>query len=223
MQETLRGDNLQGEGIVRATGGDLDYSIHHHSCGVPNDRGNLVQLINGLNDDLARLGNPDRWLPLPDEEVHGAQDDQEDIPLQLVLDNAVRMFGDEASAKGLSLSAEPTAVIAVSQPVALIRIVSNLVANAIKYTEAGEVTLAVRVEEGQAAIDVQDTGPGMTEAQVSTVLQPYARGDGVDGIEGEGLGLSSVKGLADEQGLRLEVESTPGQGSRFTIAGLPID
>src|SRR5439155_867785 len=118
--------------------------------------------------------------------------------------------------------AEPAAVI--GQPRSLWRALMNLVDNAVKYTPAGgklELTLTRR--DGRAELSVQDTGPGIDPAQLGRIFQPFVRLDDararVQG--GAGLGLAIARSIVVAHGGVLDVESTPGAGSRFIIR-LPL-
>ena len=108
------------------------------------------------------------------------------------------------------------------------QIVSNLLSNAVKYTEQGYVEVVTRVHEvapGQcvARIAVRDTGCGMNPDVAARVFQPFVQGD--DSLArrhgGTGLGLSIALGLAQSVGGSLALDSTPGQGSCFTLE-LPL-
>ncbi len=146
----------------------------------------------------------------------------ETVPLQVVLSNVVRMFGDEASAKGLSLEVAPTDIAVRTEPVALIRMVANLVANAIKYTDAGTVRVAARVVDDRAVLEVTDTGPGLSADEAEAVQADYVRGAASSGTPGEGIGLSSVQDLAASLGVSLRIASTPGQGACFALEGVMV-
>jgi len=152
---------------------------------------------------------------------HPARPETEDVPVAMLFQNAVRMFGEEARAKGLSLTFEPTDHVVRTRPVPLIRTVSNLVSNAVKYTETGTVTLRARqAADGSVTLEVHDTGPGMTEAEADRLRQSYIRGQDDGPVAGDGLGLSSVDTLSRDLGLTLNITSTPGQGSCFALEGL---
>lgn len=100
----------------------------------------------------------------------------------------------------------------------------NLLNNAVKYTESGEVCLTVSVrqtDEAHAAlyINVRDTGIGIKPEDVKKLSQPFTRVDQARnrGIEGTGLGLSIVKNLLKLMGSSLEIQSTYGEGSEFSF------
>lgn len=145
--------------------------------------------------------------------------DFEPTPVALLLKNVDRMFADEARAKGLEFEAAPSDLVVATQPVALIRILSNLVSNAVKYTQAGSVHVSAIQAAGKVSLTVADTGPGLAPGEIEVILQAYKRGEATD-EEGEGIGLSSVLKLADELGLTLKIDSVKGEGSQFSITGL---
>ena len=152
---------------------------------------------------------------------HHAQEAADDVlPLDVILRNAVRMFSDEAAAKGLRLRHVPCSLDVHASPVPLIRMVSNLLSNAIKYTDAGSVLIGVRRRGDRVALEVHDTGPGLTEAEIAEVRQAYRRGSQSDTVDGEGIGLVSAEMLAARQGLALAIRSVKGHGSCFAIEGL---
>ena len=102
------------------------------------------------------------------------------------------------------------------------QILLNLLGNAVKFTEAGEVRIAAttRAEAGQVAVTltVTDTGIGMTETAMARLFRPFAQADSstTRRYGGFGLGLSITRRLAELMGGSVTVESAPGRGSRFT-------
>ncbi len=96
------------------------------------------------------------------------------------------------------------------------RVVTNLVSNAIKYTEAGEVSIRVGFEAGRVFVSVADTGVGMTAEQLGRLFTPFTRFH-ADKAEGLGLGMSITKFFVEEHGGTITVQSRPGSGSMFTV------
>ena len=139
------------------------------------------------------------------------------LDLSKVLNNIVTMFEDEAASKGLMLRAAPTSLSVLIEPVILMRILTNLVANAVKHTENGRILIGARRVGDQVAVEVSDTGSGIGPEQLKEIFEPYR--SGADSL-GEGLGLAVVRNLAEEHGLSIKVRSQLGQGSRFIISGL---
>ena len=98
--------------------------------------------------------------------------------------------------------------------------VSNLVSNAVRYTPpGGEIRIAWRVVDGQGLIDVEDNGIGIEAQHIPRLTERFYRVDRGRSREtgGTGLGLAIVKHALERHQARLEIVSTPGRGSRFTV------
>ena len=113
----------------------------------------------------------------------------------------------------------------LGKPVQVRQVVMNLVSNAVKYTETGEVGLTVEcrpcpgADLHEISFAVADTGPGMTAEEARHAFDIYGRSMDARrrGIRGVGLGLAIVRQLTDAMGGELRVSTQPGQGSRFTL------
>ena len=101
------------------------------------------------------------------------------------------------------------------------QIVNNLVGNAIKYTDKGEVRVGVSIAYRQLSISVKDTGCGMTPDELQTVFNAFTRLPGAQGKEGVGLGLTITREIVTLLGGNIRVQSTKGKGSTFTVS-LPV-
>ena len=101
------------------------------------------------------------------------------------------------------------------------QIVNNLVGNAIKYTDKGEVRVGVSIANRQLCISVKDTGCGMTPDELQTVFNAFTRLPGAQGKEGVGLGLTITREIVTLLGGNIRVQSTKGKGSTFTVS-LPV-
>jgi signal transduction histidine kinase len=138
-----------------------------------------------------------------------------------VLERVRGMLAPMAEEKGVELVLEgPAHDGRIGDGVALSRILLNLTTNALKFTEAGQVS--VRAEElGDAALEfsVTDTGPGMDEEMVATLFEPFRRSRSRTGfrLSGTGLGLAICRRMLEGMGSSLEVASRPGAGSRFSF------
>jgi CheY-like chemotaxis protein len=110
----------------------------------------------------------------------------------------------------------------MADPTRLRQVLINLMGNAVKFTPSGSVRLELRYDAGPPRLlaEVIDTGIGMTEEQVSRLFQPFVQADGstTRRFGGTGLGLAVSRRLAGLMGGALEVESWPGQGSRFSLS-----
>ncbi|MEG3637794.1 transporter substrate-binding domain-containing protein [Magnetococcus sp. PR-3] len=151
----------------------------------------------------------------------------EEIPFQLeeVINRMMRLQGLKAQEKRLELivNLEPDVPgTLMGDPLRLNQVLTNLVNNAIKFTEQGEVVLTVelaakRGDDITLAFEVRDTGIGMDHAQMESLFAPFQQAD--DSITrrygGTGLGLSICRNLVQMMGGELTVESVEGQGCRF--------
>jgi signal transduction histidine kinase len=103
----------------------------------------------------------------------------------------------------------------------LTQVLINLVGNAIKFTDAGEV--AIKAEANNGSFQVRDTGPGISPADQARLFQEFQQADNAITKKkgGTGLGLAISKRIIEMHGGRIWVESQPGQGSTFTFS-LPV-
>jgi signal transduction histidine kinase len=101
------------------------------------------------------------------------------------------------------------------------QIVLNLLSNAVKFTDAGSVRVTVSSAGRWAEVRVEDTGPGISPEDHERVFQEFEQTGGSAGRGGTGLGLPISRRLAGLLGGSLGIESTPGQGSAFTLR-LPL-
>ena len=131
------------------------------------------------------------------------------------------LFELQAAAKGLAFNFEvpgamPEWVRADEKRVRQIFI--NLLGNAIKFTQQGNVTFRLRYAREMAHVEVHDTGPGMHADELEHIFDPFARATSVAvGASGSGLGLTIAKMLTDLMGGELTASSKLGQGSVFTV------
>jgi signal transduction histidine kinase/ActR/RegA family two-component response regulator len=140
-----------------------------------------------------------------------------------VLDDVEALFAVQAQAKGLKLTTAmtedcPPCVSVDGQH--LRQILNNLVSNAIKFTESGEVEVSVGALPSGLSITVRDTGPGLGSRQITQLFQPFSQIDGSSTRRhgGTGLGLAISRHLAEAMGGTLSVDSTPGVGSAFCVS-----
>ena len=101
------------------------------------------------------------------------------------------------------------------------QIVNNLVSNAIKYTDEGEVRVGITVQNGWMTLSVKDTGCGMTPEELQSVFNAFTRLPSAQGKEGVGLGLTITREIVTLLGGRIDVASTKGKGTTFRVC-LPV-
>jgi signal transduction histidine kinase len=102
-----------------------------------------------------------------------------------------------------------------TDPVMLRRVIGNLLANAIRYTQRGGVLLAARRRAAGLVLEVWDTGPGLAAADRQRVFEPFVRLSAAG--EGTGLGLAVVREGARRLGCEVTLRSRPGRGSVFGL------
>lgn len=171
----------------------------------------LGNLLHGLLD-LSRL-SAGNYVP-----------EREQFAVDSLLRGVCGEFQDAAARKGLALVVELTPMRVLGDAVAVGRITRNLLDNAIKYTEAGEVRVTLRPGQDPdgtpvATIDVADTGKGIPESEHARIFEEFYQLDnpGRDRSRGVGLGLAIVQRLCELTGARISLESKPGSGTRITI------
>jgi CheY-like chemotaxis protein/anti-sigma regulatory factor (Ser/Thr protein kinase) len=128
-------------------------------------------------------------------------------------------FTPAAALKGLEFRAVTSSAWLYSDPSLLYRIIQNLVSNAIKYTRQGRVVLGLRRRAQGVDIQIWDTGPGIPQQDQMRIFQEFERlpGHGGDREEGLGLGLAIVQRYADLLEHRVELQSTQGRGTVFSV------
>jgi CheY-like chemotaxis protein/two-component sensor histidine kinase len=136
-----------------------------------------------------------------------------------LFDKAAVEFAPLARSSGVALRVVSSSAHVSSDRTLLGRIVTNLLSNAIKYNlPGGRVLIGARRQGGLLRLDVVDTGMGIPAAQQEAVFEEFTRlAPSSRSVTGLGLGLSIVRRLADLLGLKIEVESAPGKGSRFSV------
>ncbi len=197
----LLADNTQGN----LTAEQVQYAATIQAAG--ND---LLSLINDILD-LSKI------------EAGHMEITAETTSLAHIVDDVVPIFRPIAEQKGLQLRTQilpgcPEVIETDRQR--LEQVLKNLLSNALKFTEQGEVDLAVRrTAEGRIAFSVTDTGIGIAEHQQQVVFEAFRQADGTTNRKygGTGLGLSISRELARLLGGDIQLVSEPGRGSTFTV------
>ncbi len=144
-------------------------------------------------------------------------------PSQL-FDEIYVSFEPLTAAKGLALQCHVAPELNgryISDPFRLRQIVNNLLSNAVKFTQKGEISLTASYDSSKLTIAIADTGKGMASEDRERIFQEFTRLSGAQGEEGFGLGLSIVKKLVTLLEGTIDVQSTLGKGSCFTVT-LPL-
>jgi signal transduction histidine kinase len=111
-----------------------------------------------------------------------------------------------------------------ADPKVLHRVLTNLVSNAIKFTEEGKIRVAVEQRGEEAVLTVADTGIGISDEFLDQIFDEFRQeSEGLTRAhDGSGLGLTITQRLVEMMGGSIEAESTKGEGSTFTVR-LPLD
>jgi HAD superfamily hydrolase (TIGR01450 family) len=168
-----------------------------------------LQSTNSLFSSLLDISKLDAKVIHPERQA---------VQLTHLLHDLQREFKPAARQKNLELRVLPTSVVVDTDPSMLGRIVRNFVSNAVKYTDTGRVLVGVRRTGTSIRIDVCDTGIGFETCHLKRIFKEFERLHVEPGRqEGLGLGLAIAARLASLLGHRIEVQSSPRRGSRFSI------
>jgi len=153
--------------------------------------------------------------------------DRESVDLPALCTTLVGVLQGGIQAKGLTLRVDTHTITRITADGRkLTQILLNLLGNAIKFTASGgRITLAMRRVAGGVAIDVTDTGIGISEENQRLLFQPFTQVDSslARRHEGTGLGLALTRRLVELHGGTIAVHSAPGQGSTFTVTMPQLD
>jgi signal transduction histidine kinase len=141
------------------------------------------------------------------------------FPLDELLSVLEASFHAQAAAKGLKFKVRRCGLLVQSDPMLLLRVLQNLVSNAVRYTQEGGVLVGVRRRGEHCVIEVVDTGSGISENERETIFEEFYRGKAAAGgaHAGLGLGLAIVQRTASTLGHSLVLKSEPGKGSTFRL------
>ncbi len=233
IQETSRQLDLANQAKSRflaAASHDLRQPMHALSLFVGQlrasrtsaDRGALVQRIEEAVGSLSAL--LDQLLDLSKLEAGAVQAVQEDFAIGDTLAAIETQFAPLARAKGITLRVHATSAWVSSDPLLAQRVLLNLVANAIRYTERGGVLIGCRRRGDRLRIAVWDTGCGIPDDRREDVFREFVQlgerrqaGPVNERNRGLGLGLAIVSRLADLLGTHVELVSNVSRGSMFAF------
>lgn len=175
----------------------------------------MMSLINQLLD-MSKIDSGKMAIDLQDEPVH----------LPELLDQIIGDLQFLADEKGLTINrvADPGYPPILSDPGKLRQIFTNLIANAIKFTDQGAISIRIyhHVQERRVSVEMSDTGIGIPEDRLKRIFEPYYQINPSAHSHSTGLGLLIVKKLVESLNGSIYIRSKPGAGSTFTVR-LPYD
>ncbi len=191
-------------------GGDLPPRSRRYAEVIARSGQSLVAIINDILDF---------------SKIEAGKLDVEQLAVEAAdcAENAVNLFGERAQSKRLDLIARidvDAPQYAVADPVRLNQVLANLVNNALKFTEAGSVTLRVGQSSGRVVFSVSDTGIGIAADKITSIFSAFSQADQTTTrrFGGTGLGLSIAQRLVSAMGGEITVTSQLGKGSVFSFS-----
>jgi PAS domain S-box-containing protein len=185
----------------------------------------LVRLLKSSSDNMLNLLN--QVLELSKAESAGFTLIETPMSMRAVVDEVVSTFEPVAREKGITIQrvvAPDLPETVLADPVAIRQVLTNLVANAVKFTTIGSVTVAVSAGEISSdavtlAVAVSDTGIGIASDAIERIFDAFAQAsrDTTVRFGGTGLGLTITRRLLALYGSSVQVQSTPGEGSTFSF------
>jgi signal transduction histidine kinase/CheY-like chemotaxis protein len=215
--------NLAKSRFLAAASHDLRQPLQALGLSVAQLRGKLKsaernRLMDRIDTAVAAMNELfDALLDISKLDVGGITVNVTEFPIALLMSRIEFTFAEVARDKGLSFRLVSSGTWVRSDFVLLERILLNLVSNAVRYTPAGAVMIGCRRRGETAHIQVRDSGPGIPEEQQQNVFVEFYRLAGGDADGGLGLGLSIVDRLCRLLGHPIEMTSTVGKGSRFSV------
>ena len=144
---------------------------------------------------------------------------RQNLKVQEVFDRLQADFTHLALAKDLELRVIKSSLVAYSDPHLLERVLRNLISNAIRYTNAGEITITCKNQDNKLLFEVRDTGIGITAENMEHIFEEYYQvaNQHRDRLKGLGLGLAIVRRMESLLECRISVQSAPNLGSTFSF------
>jgi two-component system phosphate regulon sensor histidine kinase PhoR len=190
--------------------------------GALEDRENARQFIETIRANSRRINSlVDDLLTISRIELGAIRVEKTDVDIRDAVEAVLVLLRDKAAKKGVKLAAAvPIDAGAIqADRDRLIQILTNLVENAIKFTERGGVTVGISEEEGRPVLFVSDTGIGVSEKHLRRLGERFYRVDAARSraMGGTGLGLAIVKHLVKAHGWEMKIESEMGKGTTVKI------
>lgn len=202
----------------------IGYAKMINMSGIPEDA--RIKFAETIHREAARLGKMvNDFLEWARLESGRIRLEEKPVNVRQVIEDTVAIIGPQAQERGITVGQDlPEGTMTViGDEARLKQILVNLASNGVKYNkDNGRLDFIARVEAGNLSIAVRDTGLGIPAESLDKLFQRFYRVPGTEHIvRGTGLGLNIAKSLIEAQGGQMDVESTLGEGTTFTIT-LPL-
>jgi two-component system, OmpR family, phosphate regulon sensor histidine kinase PhoR len=190
--------------------------------GAVGDKENAMRFLQTIKSNAERMNSlADDLMMISKIELGVVRIEKSDVDAEEVMKSVLETLGDKAAEKKLYLrtSVNPRVVKISADRNRLIQILTNLVDNALKFTETGGVTLGIDEEEGSPVLFVEDTGIGIPKKHLPRLGERFYRVDPARSrkMGGTGLGLAIVKHLIKAHGWAMKIESIEGKGTKVKV------
>lgn len=196
---------------------------------LSDDQKDHVDTIKHVSYDLLKVIND--VLDLSKMDMGKIKLEQIPVDIKECFQNALRLYKEKASAKGVNIFVEVNELVPAylkGDPTRIKQILNNLVSNAVKFSSNGDVFINASYKNGKLIFKVKDQGMGIPKSKLDSVFDRYEQIKGLDSHrlkvteQGTGLGLSICKELIELMRGSIELESSIGKGSCFTVS-LPME
>lgn len=196
------------KGYVETLEEEADKKNRYYFNIIKNHTDRLINIVNDL-------------LSLSEIEEKEIEMETKKINIRDLIDNVVKIYNHKLKEKDIRVENQinPDFPPVKGDPFKLEQLFLNLMDNAVKYTEKGQITFRAYQKNNQASIEIQDTGIGIPSQDLSRIFERFYVVDKSRSrkLGGTGLGLSIVKHIVRLHNGEINVESTPGQGTKFTV------
>lgn len=217
--------NVAKSRFLAAASHDLRQPMHALSLFVSDliktaDTPQTSRLAERINASLTAMSELlSTLLDISRLDVAGIKPEPRPVPLPALFSRLEQAFSRPAADKGLWLKIRPAAVWIYSDPALLERLLSNLVANAIQYTDQGGILIAARVRNNRVLIQIRDSGQGIPKEYQEAIFEEFFQvaNPERESRKGLGLGLAIVSRLGRALQTNVHLRSCPGHGTTFSL------
>ena len=181
----------------------------------PEKRKKYIKTAKNQTERISRLFKDLKTLQQYDSDEHFVE--IQEFDLAMIAEHMEEWHSKKAGEKNIELNIDSHQCRVVGDPAKIEQVVDNLVSNALKYTNQGQVNLRYESENGKVRIEVEDSGIGISHEHLDRLFDRFYRTDKARSRDkgGTGLGLAVVKSILSAHDTDIKVESEVGKGSRF--------